>query len=130
MSDNIAGAGCLPIAFFSAEYGLHHSLPFYAGGLGFLAGDYIKECSDLGIPMVAVGFLYPEGYLRQKIRMDGWQETVDEVLDREAAPIQRVLNEKGEQLTVQGALSRTAGLCRCMESGSRGNSPVPDGYGY
>ncbi len=99
--DNIAGEGCLPIAFFSAEYGLHHSLPFYAGGLGFLAGDYIKECSDLGIPMVAVGFLYPEGYLRQKMRMDGWQETVDEVLDREAAPIQRVLNEKGEQLTVQ-----------------------------
>ena len=100
-AENIAGAGCLPIAFFSAEYGLHHSLPFYAGGLGFLAGDYIKECSDLGIPMVAVGFLYPEGYLRQKMRMDGWQETVDEVLDREAAPIQRVLNEKGEQLTVQ-----------------------------
>ena len=100
-TENIAKTGCLPIAYFSAEYGLHHSLPFYAGGLGFLAGDHIKECSDLGIPMVAVGFLYPEGYLRQKIRMDGWQETVDEVLEREAAPIQRVFNEKGEQLTVQ-----------------------------
>ncbi|MEW6584993.1 MAG: alpha-glucan family phosphorylase [Nitrospirota bacterium] len=98
---NIAGAGCLPIAYFSAEYGLHHSLPFYAGGLGFLAGDYIKECSDLGVPMIAVGFMYPGGYLRQKIRMDGWQEDIDEPLDRDAAPIERVLNETGEQLVVR-----------------------------
>jgi starch phosphorylase len=73
-SENIADPGCLPIAYFSAEYGLHHSLPFYAGGLGFLAGDHIKECSDLGVPLVAVGFMYPEGYLRQKIRSDGWQD--------------------------------------------------------
>jgi starch phosphorylase len=100
-AEKIADHECLPIAFFSAEYGLHHSLPFYAGGLGFLAGDYLKECSDLGVPLVAVGFMYPEGYLRQKIRTDGWQENVDEVLDRDAAPIVRVLNEKGEQLIVR-----------------------------
>ena len=100
-SEHIISPGCEPIAYFSAEYGLHHSLPFYAGGLGFLAGDHIKECSDLGIPMVAIGFMYPEGYLQQKIRMDGWQEDVDEVLDRDAAPIERVLNEKGEQLVVK-----------------------------
>lgn len=100
-SENITDRECLPIAYFSAEYGLHHSLPFYAGGLGFLAGDYIKECSDLGVPMVAVGFMYPEGYLHQKIRMDGWQENPDEILDRDAAPIVRVLNEKGEQLVVK-----------------------------
>lgn len=98
---NIVDPDCLPIAYFSAEYGLQHSLPFYAGGLGFLAGDHIKECSDLGIPMIAVGFMYPEGYLRQKIRMDGWQEEIDESLNRDAAPIERVLNEKGEQLIVQ-----------------------------
>jgi starch phosphorylase len=98
---NFPAPGCLPIAYFSAEYGLHHSLPFYAGGLGFLAGDYIKECSDLGVPMVAVGFMYPEGYLRQIIRMDGWQEDVDETLDRDATPIERVLDEKGEQLIVK-----------------------------
>jgi starch phosphorylase len=98
---NMPEPNCLPIAYFSAEYGLHHSLPFYAGGLGFLAGDFVKECSDLGVPMVAVGFMYPEGYLRQKIRMDGWQEDVDEPLDRDAAPIERVLNEKGEQLVVR-----------------------------
>ncbi|TSA12803.1 MAG: alpha-glucan family phosphorylase [Deltaproteobacteria bacterium] len=100
-SENIADPECLPIAYFSAEYGLHHSLPFYAGGLGFLAGDHIKECSDLGVPLVAVGFMYPEGYLRQKIRSDGWQENIDEVLDRDAAPISRVLNENGEQLVVK-----------------------------
>lgn len=100
-SENIDPSGCLPIAYFSAEYGLHHSLPFYAGGLGFLAGDYIKECSDLGVPLVAVGFMYPEGYVRQKIRVDGWQEDVDEILDRDAAPIERVFNEKGEQLIIQ-----------------------------
>jgi starch phosphorylase len=98
---NFPAPGCLPIAYFSAEYGLHHSLPFYAGGLGFLAGDYIKECSDLGVPMVAVGFMYPEGYLRQIIRMDGWQEDVDEMLDRDATPIERVLDEKGDQLIVK-----------------------------
>jgi starch phosphorylase len=61
--EDVAYSPDLPIAFFSAEYGLHHSLPFYAGGLGFLAGDLLKECSDLGIPVVAVGFMYPEGYL-------------------------------------------------------------------
>ena len=98
---NIREPSCQPVAFFSAEYGLHHSLPFYAGGLGFLAGDYIKECSDLGVPMVAVGFTYPGGYLRQKIRMDGWQDDVHEVLDSDAAPIERVLNEKREQLVVR-----------------------------
>jgi len=100
-SDNIADPSNLPIAYFSTEYGLHHSLPFYAGGLGFLAGDYLKECSDLGVPLVAVGFMYPEGYLRQKIRVDGWQENVDEVLNRDAAPIARMLNEEGEQLVVK-----------------------------
>ncbi|KPJ68782.1 alpha-glucan phosphorylase [candidate division WOR-1 bacterium DG_54_3] len=98
---NIAATTTHPIAYFSAEYGLHHSLPFYAGGLGFLAGDYLKECSDLGMPVVAVGFMYPEGYLRQRIRVDGWQENVDEILDRDAAPISRVLNEKGAQLVVK-----------------------------
>jgi starch phosphorylase len=91
--------GC-SIAYFSAEYGLHHSLPFYAGGLGFLAGDHIKECSDLRVPLTAVGFMYPEGYVRQQIREDGWQENLDQTLDRDAASISRVLDEKGEQVVV------------------------------
>jgi starch phosphorylase len=97
----VTAAECPPIAYFSLEYGLHHSLPFYAGGLGFLAGDHLKEASDLGTPLVAVGFMYPDGYVRQKINPDGWQEGTDEVLDRDAAPITRVYNDQGEQLVVQ-----------------------------
>ena len=100
-AENIIDPKHYPIAYFSAEYGLHHSLPFYAGGLGFLAGDYLKECSDLKVPLVAVGFMYPEGYVRQHIREDGWQENIDETLDRDAASIFRVLNEHGEQLTIK-----------------------------
>jgi starch phosphorylase len=100
-TESITAAECFPIAYFSLEYGLHRSLPFYAGGLGFLAGDHLKECSDLGIPLVAVGFMYPDGYLRQKINADGWQEPVDEVLDRDAAPITRVLDAQGAQLVVE-----------------------------
>jgi len=89
------------IVYFSAEYGLHHSLPFYAGGLGFLAGDYVKECSDLNIPMVAVGFMYPQGYLLQRIREDGWQENIGQPLERESASISRVFDEKKEQIVVR-----------------------------
>lgn len=89
------------IAYFSAEYGLHHSLPFFAGGLGFLAGDHLKECSDLGVPLVAVGFMYPGGYVHQRLSEDGWQESKDEPLDRDAASISRVLTDGGEQLVVR-----------------------------
>jgi starch phosphorylase len=88
-------------AYFSAEYGLHRSLPFYAGGLGFLAGDFLKECSDLNVHVAAVGFMYPEGYLLQKIREDGWQENINEPFDREAASISRVLKADGSQLIVK-----------------------------
>ncbi len=90
----------LPIAYFSAEYGLHHSLPFYAGGLGFLAGDHLKECSDLGVPMIAVGFMYPAGYLYQVLRQDGWQENYTQEVDKEAASINRLITESGTQLEV------------------------------
>ena len=93
------------VAYFSAEYGLHRSLPFYAGGLGFLAGDFIKECSDLCIPLVAVGFMYPEGYFRQQVRDDGWQENIVESIDREAAPISRVLDSDGRQRIVKVPLT-------------------------
>jgi len=89
------------IAYFSAEFGLHHALPFYAGGLGFLAGDFLKECSDLGIPLVGMGFMYPQGYLRQKITPNGWQAGACELVDRENAPIRRVLNGDGDPLVVR-----------------------------
>ncbi|MGH7230530.1 MAG: DUF3417 domain-containing protein, partial [Nitrospiraceae bacterium] len=58
------------IAYFSAEFGLHNSVPIYSGGLGILAGDHCKEASDLGVPIVGVGFMYPQGYFRQRITPD------------------------------------------------------------
>lgn len=61
------------IAYFSAEYAIHNSLPIYAGGLGVLAGDICKESSDLGLPMIAVGFMYPQGYFRQHISAEAEQ---------------------------------------------------------
>jgi starch phosphorylase len=84
------------IAYFSAEFGLHNSLPIYSGGLGILAGDHCKESSDLGIPLIGVGFVYPQGYFHQRIRSDGWQEDIYEILDRKNAPIEPVggLNDR------------------------------------
>jgi glycogen phosphorylase len=83
--------GGRPVAYFSAEFALHQSLPIYAGGLGVLAGDHCKEASDLGIPLVGVGFMYPQGYFHQNISADGWQEEVYEKLNWEWAPIGRAL---------------------------------------
>ncbi len=98
---NVADPKKYSIAYFSAEYGLHHALPFYAGGLGFLAGDFLKEASDLGVPAVGVGFMYPQGYLRQMISPEGWQVGACEILDRENAPIRKVVDEKGDPLSVK-----------------------------
>jgi starch phosphorylase len=61
------------IAYFSAEFGIHESLPIYSGGLGILSGDHTKEASDMGLPLIAVGFLYPQGYFRQHLDQNGWQ---------------------------------------------------------
>ena len=63
-----------PIAYFSAEFALHQSLPIYAGGLGVLAGDHCKEASDLGMPLIGVGFMYPQGYFHQMVTAEGWQQ--------------------------------------------------------
>ncbi|UCE12163.1 MAG: alpha-glucan family phosphorylase [Candidatus Heimdallarchaeota archaeon] len=84
------------IAYLSMEYGLHGSLPIYSGGLGVLAGDHIKEASDLGIPIVAVGFLYQEGYFDQRISAsrNGWQEELFREHDFNDLPIQEVLDPK------------------------------------
>ena len=66
-----------PVAYFSAEFGVHHSLPIYSGGLGILAGDHLKSASDLGVPLVAVGLFYRFGYMGQQLSSDGQQVTVD-----------------------------------------------------
>ncbi len=75
------------IAYFSAEFAIHSSLPIYAGGLGILAGDICKEASDLGVPLTGVGFMYPQGYFHQKVSADGWQQEVYTQLNFNEAPI-------------------------------------------
>ena len=84
------------VAYFSAEFALHQSLPIYAGGLGVLAGDHCKEASDLGVPLIGVGFMYPQGYFRQRISREGMQQEVYERLDWADAPIRlaRTLDDK------------------------------------
>ena len=89
------------IAYFSMEYGLHESLAIYAGGLGVLSGDHLKEASDLGLPLVAIGLLYTEGYFSQRITEDGWQETQDATIDLDSAALSLVLNEQREPLLIE-----------------------------
>ena len=92
------------IAYFSLEFAIHNSLPLYAGGLGVLAGDYCKESSDLGLPMVGIGFMYPQGYFHQHISADGWQEEFYEQLNFGEAPISPVLTAEGQPMTVEAPL--------------------------
>ena len=84
------------IAYFSAEFALHQSLPIYAGGLGVLAGDHCKEASDLGVPLIGVGFMYPQGYFHQHITADGWQEEGYEKLNWADVAIEPAVTADGE----------------------------------
>jgi starch phosphorylase len=84
------------IAYFSAEFALHQSLPIYAGGLGVLAGDHCKEASDLGVPLIGVGFMYPQGYFHQHISAEGWQEESYERLNWADAPIEQAMTPEGK----------------------------------
>lgn len=93
-----------PVAYFSAEFGLHGSLPIYSGGLGVLSGDHCKEVSDLGLPFVGVGFIYPQGYFRQRIPPDGWQEAVYDTLNFDQVPLHPMLDEHGNRLMIQVTL--------------------------
>ena len=97
---NAPYSATLPIAYFSAEFGVHETLPVYSGGLGILAGDVAKESSDLGLPLVGVGFMYPQGYFRQRIAADGRQEESYQRLEREAAPAEPVRDASGSPLIV------------------------------
>ena len=88
------------IAYFSFEFGLHESMPFYAGGLGILAGDHLKEASDLGLPLVGMGFIYHQGYFVQELSEDGWQETRHYHFHFDEMPIHSVEDENGKPLLV------------------------------
>lgn len=88
------------IAYFSAEFGLHESLPIYSGGLGILSGDHCKEASDLGLPLVGVGFLYPQGYFRQSITREGVQEAFYDKLHFSQAPAIPALDRDGNEVMI------------------------------
>ena len=88
------------IAYFSAEYGLDQILPIYSGGLGILSGDHLKSASDLGLPLVAVGLLYKNGYFHQKINGYGDQETEYKNIDIDNLPITKVKDEEGNDLII------------------------------
>jgi starch phosphorylase len=96
-----------PVAYFSAEFAIHNSLPIYAGGLGILAGDTCKEASDLGLPLVGIGLMHPQGLFRQHITPDGWQEEIREDLDFTKSPINRVLTAEGKGVLSNVSLGET-----------------------
>lgn len=94
------GTGQPLVAYFSAEYGLSGCLPIYSGGLGVLAGDHLRSASDLGIPLVGVGLLYQQGYFRQYLNADGWQQERFPDNDFYTLPLQLERSARGEPLTV------------------------------
>jgi len=93
------------IAYFSMEFGLHESLPLFAGGLGILAGDHLKAASNLGLPIVGIGLMYRQGYFRQFLNHDGWQQEAYPETDFYSLPIQRMRDTAGNEIrvTIRGA---------------------------
>ena len=92
--------GAKPVAYFSAEFGIHESVPIYSGGLGVLSGDHIKSASGLGIPLVAVGLVYDQGYFKQRLDENGYQ--LEEYIDTkfETLPFEHACAPTGEPITV------------------------------
>ena len=97
---NCNGSSRLQVAYFSMEFGLHESLPIYSGGLGILAGDHLKSASDLGLPLVGVGLLYRQGYFRQYLNNEGWQQEIYPENDFYNLPLVLERDETGEPLSV------------------------------
>ena len=90
-----------PVAYFSAEFGLHESIPIYSGGLGVLAGDHIKSASDLDIPLVGIGLFYSQGYFRQRLDRGGWQQEEYLQTDVTQLPMETAIGKNGEPVEVQ-----------------------------
>jgi starch phosphorylase len=87
-----------PVAYFSAEFGIHESLPIYSGGLGILSGDHTKSASDLGIPFIGIGLFYRQGYFQQRLNNDGWQEELYPKNNPDHLPMELVLQPEGGRL--------------------------------
>lgn len=89
-----------PIAYFSAEFGFHESLPIYSGGLGVLAGDHCKAASDIGLPLVGMGLLYKQGYFTQQINREGWQEAVYPYQNYNEMPVKPTMDAEGKEIII------------------------------
>ena len=89
-----------PVAYFSAEFGLHESMPIYSGGLGILAGDHLKSASDLGIPLVGVGLLYGEGYFSQHLDANGWQQESYKTINPDKLPLKPAVGKDGQPIVI------------------------------
>jgi len=124
-----------PVAYFSAEFGLHESIPVYSGGLGVLAGDHIKSASDLDIPLVGIGLFYGQGYFRQRLDCEGWQQEEYLQTDTSQMPMEPAIGTHGEPVMVQ-IETRGSSICakvwrvkvgRCdlllLDSNVEGNAP-------
>ena len=90
-----------PVAYFSAEFGLHESIPVYSGGLGVLAGDHIKAASDLAIPLIGIGLFYGQGYFRQQLDSTGWQLEDYRETDINQLPMEPAIGKGGVPVTIQ-----------------------------
>ena len=99
-----------PVAYLSAEFGLHESLPIYSGGLGVLAGDHLKSASDLGIPLIGIGLLYAQGYFRQSLDAEGWQQESYLNTDLDLLPIEGVIGSDGQPLKI--AIETATGMLK------------------
>ncbi len=100
------------VAYFSAEFGLHESLPIYSGGLGILAGDHLKSASEIGLPLVGVGLLYRNGYFQQYLSADGWQQEAYPELDFYNLPIEPMKYTDGSPVQVRVDLPDNAVFCK------------------
>ena len=101
------------IAYCSMEFGLHESLPFFAGGLGILAGDHLKASSTLGIPLTGIGLFFREGYFRQFLDHNGWQQETYPINDVFELPVQRVKDNSGFDIKIE--IPGPAGkICACV----------------
>jgi len=90
-----------PVAYFSAEFGIHESLPVYSGGLGVLAGDHIKSASDLDIPLIGIGLFYGQGYFRQHLDKNSWQQEEYLLTDLNQLPMELAIGSNGQPVNVQ-----------------------------
>ena len=100
------------VAYFSMEFGIHESLPLFAGGLGILAGDHLKAASNLGLPLTGVGLMYQSGYFRQYLNPDGWQQEAYPETDLYELPVERMQDNSGNELRV--SVARPEGPIQAM----------------